>query len=169
MCIRDRVERAHARIIGLIRPGLAVGAYAAAVDEIMKDALMEVGLLEDRSDDTTYRNYFPHAVSYTHLDVYKRQMFSEAPAFNQPIGNWNVSNVTNMSYMFAPVSTYGQTFNQPIGNWNVSKVTNMNSMFLANPTRPQPFNQPLAGWDTSRVTNMAYMFKGCLLYTSRCV
>ncbi|HRC28097.1 MAG TPA: aminopeptidase P N-terminal domain-containing protein [Candidatus Saccharimonas sp.] len=62
--VHGAVERAHARIIALIRPGLAVGAYAAAVDEIMKDALMEVGLLEDRSDDTTYRNYFPHAVSH---------------------------------------------------------------------------------------------------------
>ena len=41
-----------------------MGTYAAAVDEIMKDALMEVGLLKDRSDDTTYRNYFPHAISH---------------------------------------------------------------------------------------------------------
>jgi Xaa-Pro aminopeptidase len=62
--IHSAVERAHARIIALIRPGLHVVAYRDAVDDIMKDALVEVGLLADRADDTTYRRYFPHAVSH---------------------------------------------------------------------------------------------------------
>jgi surface protein len=33
-------------------------------------------------------------------------------SFNQPIGNWNTGNVTNMASMFA----FDQVFNQPIGN-----------------------------------------------------
>ena len=52
-------------------------------------------------------------------------MFWNAEAFNQPIGNWDVSKVTDMSFMFSSATV----FNQPIGNWDVSNVTNMNLMF----------------------------------------
>jgi len=38
--------------------------------------------------------------------------------FNQPIGDWDVSNVTYMRWMFE--SAYA--FNQPIGDWDVSNV-----------------------------------------------
>ena len=48
-------------------------------------------------------------------------MFNGARTFNQPIGDWDVSKVTNMGAMFKGAST----FNQPIGYWDVSKVTNM--------------------------------------------
>ena len=43
-----------------------------------------------------------------------------ASNFNDNISKWNVSNVTNMSFLFE--NAY--SFNQPIGNWNVSKVYN---------------------------------------------
>ena len=56
-------------------------------------------------------------------------MFYENSTFNQPIGNWDVSNVTNMAYMFRDNSPTGSTFNQPIGNWDVSNVTDMKFMF----------------------------------------
>ena len=53
------------------------------------------------------------------------EMFIDAEAFNQPIGNWDVSNVTNMRNMFG----CAKAFNQPIGNWDVSSVTDMSLMF----------------------------------------
>ena len=45
-------------------------------------------------------------------------MFFEDEPFNQPIGDWDVSNVTDMSGTFS-----NSSFNQPIGDWDVSNVT----------------------------------------------
>ena len=79
-------------------------------------------------------------------------MFCGATNFNQPLNNWDVSKVTNMSRMF-----YGATnFNQPLNNWDVSKVTDMSYMFF-NATN---FNQPLNNWNVSKVTGMYGMFGG---------
>ena len=77
---------------------------------------------------------------------------------NIPIGDWDVSMVTNMEGLFA----YGagmrrRNFNEPLNNWNVSRVTNMKNMFKGRPN----FNQPLNNWNVSRVTNMSAMFNGC--------
>ena len=56
------------------------------------------------------------------LDMYA--MFANALAFNQPLGDWDVSNVTNMSYMFYADYINLTSFNQDISSWSVDGVTN---------------------------------------------
>jgi surface protein len=78
------------------------------------------------------------------------KLFCMAWKFNQSIGDWDVSKVTDMERMF-----YGaQTFNQPIGRWDVSSVTSMYSMFEC----AESFDQPIGEWNVSKVTNMKTMF-----------
>ena len=72
---------------------------------------------------------------------------------DHPIGDWNVSRVTNMFGLFFGWSS----FNEPLNNWNVSNVINMSRMFHGCTS----FNQPLDKWNVSNVTKMEEMFYGC--------
>lgn len=72
------------------------------------------------------------------------------------VSEWDTSNVTDMSYMFANNTSLielGQ-----IGNFNTSKVTNMYYMFRA---CSQLTSLDLSKWDTPVVTNTSYMFQNC--------
>lgn len=62
--VHQAVEAAHLDIITLLEPGLPVEDYMRGVDERMKKALSDIGLLKDMSDNDTYRKYFPHAISH---------------------------------------------------------------------------------------------------------
>ena len=59
-----------------------------------------------------------------------KMIYGETPPhaknFNEPIGNWDVSNVEIMSDMFEEADN----FNQPLNNWNTSKVKDMEAMFF---------------------------------------
>ncbi|WP_297817868.1 BspA family leucine-rich repeat surface protein [uncultured Lactobacillus sp.] len=71
------------------------------------------------------------------------------------LSNWDVSNVTNMSYMFG-----GQGKLTKLGDlshWNTSNVTNMSGMFFGLNNLPDEALQNL-NWDTSQVRDMSYMF-----------
>jgi len=104
-----------------------------------------------------------------------------AISFNQDIGNWDVSNVLNMSYMFfntdffnANISDWdissvqyidnmfngAMVFNQDIGNWNTSNVLGMSGVFGS----AENFNQNISEWNTSSATNMESMFYGATAF-----
>ena len=91
----------------------------------------------------------PVIVANTNGDL----MFLAVTSSSLSIGNWNVSNVTSMGYMFSSAAN----FNTDIGSWDVSNVTSMGSMFSS----AANFNQDIGGWNTSAVTDMSRMFYNC--------
>jgi len=65
------------------------------------------------------------------------------------IKNWNTTNVISMNSLFS----YQKNFNQPIGSWDTSKVTNIGQMFRVLNVGESAFNQDIGNWDISLVTN----------------
>ena len=87
---------------------------------------------------------------------------SEAAEYKYgPISNWNVSQVTDMSYLFSGYSNNNNhtnvNFNEDISNWDVSNVTDMIHMFSYS-----DFNGDISKWiiNTSGSVNMNAMFMG---------
>ena len=92
-------------------------------------------------------------------EAVNRDFLSLRMSENKDLTRLCTSLVTDMSYLFSEL-----TSNQPILNWDVSNVTNMEGMFYVNLEWIEPFsvvlfNQPIGVWDVSNVTNMDYMFK----------
>ena len=86
----------------------------------------------------------------SHLFEPRLETGEQARFFYDGIETWDVSNVTNMSFMFC----YAKNFNEDISKWNVGKVTNMRGMFQF----ASSFNQDISSWDVSKVENMQAMF-----------
>merc|ERR1719201_3009503 len=77
---------------------------------------------------------------------------SGADKFNGDISKWDVSRVTSMVYMFYQATS----FNGDISKWDVSSVTDkMGAMFAG----ASSFNGDISKWDVSKVTNMESMFQ----------
>lgn len=98
-----------------------------------------------------------------HIDVSKMTrldnlftMINGLSEFNGNISKWDVSNVTNMSGMFAGSKFTGEKGD--ISNWNVSNVRNMARMFA-----DSKFEGDITKWDTSSAVDLRYMFDNCPL------
>lgn len=62
--VHKAVQQAQGRIVALLGPDLTIMEYIKGVDDIMKEAIMSLGLMENKDDQSNYRKYFPHAVSH---------------------------------------------------------------------------------------------------------
>ncbi|MBW8243513.1 BspA family leucine-rich repeat surface protein [Muricauda oceani] len=74
-------------------------------------------------------------------------MFDKS-SFNQDISSWDTSNVEDMSYMF-----FSSSFNNDINSWDVSNVVNMAGLFSSG-----MFNQDISDWDVGNVVNIDFIF-----------
>jgi len=73
------------------------------------------------------------------------------------IKDWDVSRVTDMSYLFHGI--YG--FNEDLSRWQTENVTDMSWMFC----NALGFNCDLSRWQTGSVTTMEGMFYGAESFT----
>ena len=78
------------------------------------------------------------------------QLFLDARAFNQELSKWDVSRATDMGMMFANATH----FNEDLSKWDVSRVTAMSSIF----GNAELFNQDLSHWNVGHVTSMRVAF-----------
>jgi hypothetical protein len=79
-------------------------------------------------------------------------MFSRATSFDQPLGDWNVSGVTDMSNTFYSATS----FNQPLGGWEVSSLRDISYMF----SYATSFDRSFADWNVSNETDTRGIFTG---------
>ena len=134
----------------------SMNAAFAGCENLVSHAMdmPNLSMVTDMSDMFTFARNFNGDANFGNWDVSNitnmSGTFGGASIFNYPIGNWNVSNVTTMDEMF-----FGATiFNQDLGMWNTGNVTNMREMFHTT----YHFNQNLNNWDVSNVTDMSGMF-----------
>jgi hypothetical protein len=73
--------------------------------------------------------------------------------FNENLGGWNTSNITDPSYMLANCYNF---VGNGVGSWNTSKFANLTGTF----GYCYPFNQNLANWDVTSVTGAVAFLVG---------
>ena len=79
-------------------------------------------------------------------------MFANCPNFNSDLSKWDVSKVVDMRNMFYECPN----FNCDLSDWNVSKVKDIRCMFF----NCHKFNSDLSRWNTSKVEYMIFAFDG---------
>lgn len=166
--------------------GMAGGAAFAALLQLT--LLLRVRASDDplSTNPASIGSFADRSALLIARDAWCENATSAAAAYG-PIGNWDVSRVTDLSYVFC--SAYGScytgeysayaethvsceeagcnikcaTFNDDVSNWTTSSVTSLDFTFRS----AAQFNQPLL-WDTSRVSSMLWTFKSATAF-NQCV
>jgi surface protein len=88
----------------------------------------------------------------TATTVSMNSMFKDAEAFNQPIGSWDMSNVTTIREMFHS----NPNFDQDIGNWDTSNVSDsfgFNRVFFNALNFNNGGSPSISGWTIGQYNN----------------
>ena len=112
-----------------------------------------------RAGYSEYGSHWLNQFDGSNLDVSNvtdmKYMFSDNQISDlNPLANWKINNVTNMRYMFDRNQISDLS---PLANWKTDKVTDMSYMFENNQISDL---SPLANWKTDKVTSMSCMFNG---------
>ena len=166
MCIRDRNNEGN----------LLIDSIHIGMDGITT-VLEKIGGMPEEilgCTDSTADNYNPEATEEDgtcafifqpkdrdELNAAVNFWFNDSDLANSTfgeIGTWNVTSITDMSWVFANTTS----LNPNISGWDVSSVTNMRGMFAF----ADNFNGDVSGWDVSNVTDMALMFYEATTFNS---
>jgi hypothetical protein len=124
------------------------------------------GTRADDGDDNAYwtcdevfapGKYTPDAANWQLKQAAKAWCIdpSSAAAVYGPINDWDVSRVTEMSYLFSYCTYSGSCldscfwFDEDLNSWDTSRVTSMYRMLMGVPY----FNGNISAWDVSRVVD----------------
>ena len=137
MC--SNIYEVDLQILKIFQEGGGAGGEKAKVYklEVNNDCIVDGTWNADVIDTSTLKtmyNLFSGVTLLTQLDL----------------SGWDVSNVTNMNFMFEDCSSLQSVGD--ISNWDVSNVTNMSYMFYKCASLSQ---LDLTGWYTTKVSNIA--------------
>jgi surface protein len=116
-----------------------------------KDALqaaVDLWVSSPESTEATYGHISGWDVS---LITDMSYLFQNKTTFNDNIGDWDVSSVTGMWNMFQNA----HSFNQDISSWDISSATDISGMFAD----AHSFNQDISSWNVSSITEIQNMFE----------
>jgi len=97
-------------------------------------------------------------INHINFEIYLKGSKIAKTYLNNYILDSNIKTLVN-DY-FNNTNTHLLTRDKPIGEWDVSLVTNMDSLFY-DFNKSLKFNEPLNNWNTSNVVTMASMFRNC--------
>ena len=141
--------------------GLAKQAHSAKIDlsgwdtsGITDMSYMFTDALSSRYYTVTYQGYYqPPIYTYYEGDV-------ESNFEIIGIDEWDVSNVSNMKYMFSNAFQYLKNVELDLSNWNTSNVNDIYSIFSSFGSYSGSVKLNVSNWNTSGVTDARYAFSG---------
>eukprot|EP00392_Amoebophrya_sp_AT5.2_P001225 g1227.t1 len=110
-------------------------------------------------DNDKVKDGFKYEIHGDYIGFSLACVFCGAESFDQPLENWDVSDVINMDGLFAGALQ----FNQPLNRWDVSRLKSAARMFQ----NAAAFDQPLDRWKTSSLKDVGSMFQGAAAFNQQ--